>query len=122
MVMSICHLSNNVEQLFTAGCDGKIRVWDTSLDDLDQAKTTMVFNTGSNAVYCIGVRDSHKQLVSGTYDGKLQLFDLQKNKKTFESGVHSNIINCLWASDELAFTGSKDTNIMMHDFRQPQPV
>lgn len=122
-VSSLTHKPCDLDRFFSGGWDGKIRMWQTDLENPIKGQTEHLFTTGNdNAVYSLEYSTSRDQVISGNRDGTCQIFDVETKKKVGDFTNHTKIVNCVYVDKDLLISGSKDTKVVFTDLRSEEQV
>ena len=104
--------------LASASQDGSVRLWDVKTN-------TQIAQLGNSWAFCVDWSPDGKQLVVGTYDGKVQIWDASSQQllSTWKSGSYSPIISIAWSPDGKSIaSGELNGEINLWDVQMGETV
>ncbi|ELP86092.1 cell division cycle, putative [Entamoeba invadens IP1] len=113
--MNVIHWSDN--SLLSVALTDMLYVWNS-----ESGEASQVYKCSNDSELITYVSSVHfidtTKLSFGDAFGVLRVIDLQTNKIILEKQAHNDRINTLTHSDNLFVTGSRDSTLIFHDFRQ----
>ena len=102
-----------VTKIVSGSLDNTVKVWDQNGDCV---KTLFGHMEG---VWCVAF-DSLR-IVSGSNEGKLNVWDMESGNLMYTLGGHTGSVNCCQMTDTKVLTGGEDGKVRIYDFL-PKPV
>lgn len=122
VILDISYSEKN-KLLCSGSVDNYIRLYDTRLEEGEILKTSLSSHTGwvSSVSWS---PDNENQLVSGSYDLTVRLWDIRKKDLPIaELGEHEDKVMCVcWSEGNTIFSGGADCQVHMYERKVNSPV
>eukprot|EP00794_Sanderia_malayensis_P007106 gene7106-7909_t len=114
----------NNKQLVVASDSGAIDVWGV-LDDGKMMENSLSLAEHDNVCCSICLNDTHQQILSGSWDGRIKVWDLAVEMSVQTYNIHSDkVLSVAWNTTcpDLQASASEDGNVFVLDSRELKPA